>query len=262
MKYYGTISDPKDMVTKEYVDSATGSVVVNAYPISGATEYSSTWLSYTSGGSALTPSENELYVLMAGSETCGINSILRWNGSEYKIVSDDGVIKGDYSSSTKVRLTWQGNRLDPSQDVYRLYLENDGTLKSEVSGTTVAEYAKTTDIPVLPTIETLTFTRTANNYVNDTSFNRIAGYKYGKIGVINFNLQMTANMPTATALLEIGTLSGATPIQEFQATIPAQSNNSTIMITISTSGSIKVGNYSGTATGTSFFRAMLPIIFS
>lgn len=25
MKYYGTISDPKDMVTKEYVDSKVGS---------------------------------------------------------------------------------------------------------------------------------------------------------------------------------------------------------------------------------------------
>lgn len=35
MKYYGTISDPKDMVTKEYVDSATGSslTIDTVYPV-------------------------------------------------------------------------------------------------------------------------------------------------------------------------------------------------------------------------------------
>lgn len=69
-----------------YVDD-----VIEAYPISGATELSSGWLSLTSGGSALTPESGKIYVLMADSTSYDANSEFRWGGSTYVKLSDGGV---------------------------------------------------------------------------------------------------------------------------------------------------------------------------
>lgn len=69
-----------------YVDD-----VIEAYPRSGATELSSTWLSTTSGGSALTPETGKIYVLMADSTNYSANSQFRWSGTTYVKLSDGGV---------------------------------------------------------------------------------------------------------------------------------------------------------------------------
>lgn len=69
-----------------YVDD-----VIEAYPRSGATELSSTWLSTTSGGSALTPEAGKIYVLMADSTSYSANSQFRWGGTTYVKLSDGGV---------------------------------------------------------------------------------------------------------------------------------------------------------------------------
>lgn len=69
-----------------YVDD-----VIEAYPRTGATELSSTWLSTTSGGSALTPETGKIYVLMADSTSYAANSQFRWSGTTYVKLSDGGV---------------------------------------------------------------------------------------------------------------------------------------------------------------------------
>lgn len=69
-----------------YVDD-----VIEAYPRSGATALSSTWLSTTSGGSALTPETGKIYVLMADSGDYTANSQFRWSGSAYVKLADGGV---------------------------------------------------------------------------------------------------------------------------------------------------------------------------
>ena len=69
-----------------YVDD-----VVEAYPLSGATELSSTWLSLTASGSALTPEAGKIYVLMSDSTSYSANSQFRWGGSAYVKLSDGGV---------------------------------------------------------------------------------------------------------------------------------------------------------------------------
>lgn len=69
-----------------YVDD-----VIEAYPRSGQTELSSTWLSTTSGGSALTPETGKIYVLMADSTSYAANSQFRWGGSAYVKLADGGV---------------------------------------------------------------------------------------------------------------------------------------------------------------------------
>ena len=73
-------------ILPSYVDD-----VIEAYPRSGATELSSTWLSKTSGGSALTPETGIIYVLMADSTSYAANTQFRWSGTTYVKLSDGGV---------------------------------------------------------------------------------------------------------------------------------------------------------------------------
>lgn len=65
--------------------------VIEGYPISGATELSAGWLSKTSGGSALTPETDKIYILMADSTSYSANSTFRWSGSTYVLLSDGNI---------------------------------------------------------------------------------------------------------------------------------------------------------------------------
>ena len=69
-----------------YVDD-----VIEAYARSGQTALSSTWLSATSGGSALTPETGKIYILMADSGDYAANTQFRWGGSAYVKLADGGV---------------------------------------------------------------------------------------------------------------------------------------------------------------------------
>lgn len=69
-----------------YVDD-----VIEAYPVSGATELSAGWLSATSGGSALTPETGKIYVLMSDTTSYSANSQFRWGGTAYVKLADGGV---------------------------------------------------------------------------------------------------------------------------------------------------------------------------
>ncbi len=73
-------------ILPSYVDD-----VIEAYPRSGATELSSSWLSTSSGGSALTPETGKIYVLMADSTSYATNTQFRWGGTTYVKLSDSGV---------------------------------------------------------------------------------------------------------------------------------------------------------------------------
>lgn len=66
--------------------------VVDAYPISGATPLSASWLSDTSGGSALTPEANQIYILMSDSGDYTANALFRWNGSAYVPLTSGGSV--------------------------------------------------------------------------------------------------------------------------------------------------------------------------
>lgn len=77
-----------------YVDD-----VIEAYPISGATELSAGWLSLTSGGSALTPETGKIYIILAASTSYAVNTQFRWSGSTYVELSD-----GNISSITNAEI--------------------------------------------------------------------------------------------------------------------------------------------------------------
>ena len=59
--------------------------VIDAYIVSGATALSSGWLSKTSGGSALTPETDKIYVVVEAGEYQ--NKTYRWSGSTYVEIS-------------------------------------------------------------------------------------------------------------------------------------------------------------------------------
>lgn len=69
-----------------YVDD-----VIEAYPISSATELSAGWLSLTSGGSALTPETGKIYIILAASTSYAVNTQFRWSGTTYVELSDGNI---------------------------------------------------------------------------------------------------------------------------------------------------------------------------
>lgn len=70
-----------------YVDD-----VIEAYPRSGQTELSSTWLATGSAsGTVITPESGKIYILMADSTSYGTNAQFRWGGSTYFKLNDGGI---------------------------------------------------------------------------------------------------------------------------------------------------------------------------
>lgn len=65
--------------------------VIEAYPVSGATELTAGWLSRTSGGTALSPETGKIYILMAATSTYAVNSQFRWSGTTYIKMLDGGM---------------------------------------------------------------------------------------------------------------------------------------------------------------------------
>ena len=138
------------------------------------------------------------------------------------------------------------------------------SINSGVSGSIQANADAISNLDTRTTsVTALTLTRSTNSYVDATNFARMVAYQTGaKTGVLYLNLQLSSTMASGTALTQIGTLSGATPLVSHLISVPCQSNNSTLLVELTTAGVINIGNYSGTATGTNFFRAVIPLTFS
>ena len=87
-----------------YVDD-----VIEAYTRSGATALSSTWLSLTDGGAALTPEKGKIYVIMSSGSYQ--NKQYRWGGSTYVLCnpSDVNSVNGFTGVVTLKKLTIQKN---------------------------------------------------------------------------------------------------------------------------------------------------------
>ena len=110
-------------------------------------------------------------------------------------------------------------------------------------------------------IKDLSFTRISNNYVNATDFGRINGKRIGNIGIINFNFCLSASLPNNTSV-DFGQIDNVTLPNMFILGIPCQSNNSSVVLTIGNTGKMTINNWCGTATGSNWFRASIPIVIS
>lgn len=82
--------DANSKIDAQYLPSYVDDVI-EAYPVSGATELSAGWLSKTSGGSALTPEAGVIYVLISDTTNYSANSQFRWATNTYVKLADGGV---------------------------------------------------------------------------------------------------------------------------------------------------------------------------
>jgi hypothetical protein len=79
------------IVDSQYLPSYVDDVI-EAYPRSGQTELSSTWLATGSAsGTVITPEAGKIYVLMVDQPHYSANSQFRWGGSAYVKMNDGGV---------------------------------------------------------------------------------------------------------------------------------------------------------------------------
>lgn len=116
--------------------------------------------------------------------------------------------------------------------------------------------------------EALTFkeypiTRTENSYANATSVARLKLYRMGRMGILFFNFSPSTSIPANTAAFEIGRFN-AKLINAFYISCAGQSNSAVnLYVNISTMGVLTVGNYNASnASGTGFFRGMIPVMFA
>lgn len=79
------------VIDSQYLPSFVDDVV-EAYPRSGQTELSSTWLATGSAsGTVITPQSGVIYLLMSDTTNYSANTQFRWSGSSYVKLNDGGV---------------------------------------------------------------------------------------------------------------------------------------------------------------------------
>lgn len=79
------------IIDSQYLPSFVDDVV-EAYPRTGQTELSSTWLATGSAdGTVIIPQTGVIYLLMADGETSATNTQFRWGGTSYVKLNDGGV---------------------------------------------------------------------------------------------------------------------------------------------------------------------------
>lgn len=106
----------------------------------------------------------------------------------------------------------------------------------------------------------LTTTYISNSYVTQTSFNRIAFFKTGKVVVCRFNLGVDNLGTTGGNFVRIGTVDFGKdkPISDTYLTIPSQNGNGVLLFQVLATGAIEI--YNGTSTPiNSFCRTVFPI---
>lgn len=104
-------------------------------------------------------------------------------------------------------------------------------------------------------------TYTTNSYCSSTSVGRVWITQQGSFGVMHLNLSIDSTALTNSAgEVEIMRFSGITLKQAVFFNIPSQSGNSTILMTVSTAGIVKIYTAYGSASG--FYRAEVPLMFA
>lgn len=105
---------------------------------------------------------------------------------------------------------------------------------------------------------------TTNSYVNETNFNRIAAYRLGNLVYVTGNLSLSGAMPKSSDWVEIGQIPMTTNVTWYESVAGSGSGSNipALGIQITTSGVIRLYNYSNTSapSGTWYrFTAIIPM---
>lgn len=132
-------------------------------------------------------------------------------------------------------------------------LDYTGLVFRDSSNTVTASYPATST-QISPTY-------TTNSYCSSTSVGRVWIRRQGSFGVMHFNLAIDSTSLTNSAgEVEIMRFSGITLQQAGFFNIPSQSGSSTILMSISTAGIVKIYTAYGSANG--FYRVEAPLMFA
>ena len=141
------------------------------------------------------------------------------------------------------------------------YARADHVHPSDTSKQDALSTAQLSAIDAVTASTSLTLTRTTNNFVNATDFSRLSAYKVSSnLVILVCNLKLSAQI-TGTSFVQIGTISGITPIRNFIQGIPGQNaSGNMIALQVSTAGAISV--YSPSSAASEWYRAVIPIIIA
>lgn len=105
-------------------------------------------------------------------------------------------------------------------------------------------------------------TYTSNSYVSSTNVGRIKIYRFGHVGILHLNMQISTSIPASTSSFEIGSFDASLLITEYYVVAPQSGGSQTLLVSITSSGKLNVANQSSTASGTGWFRAEIPVMFT
>lgn len=93
----------------------------------------------------------------------------------------------------------------------------------------------------------LTITYVSNSYVTSASVANLYACKKSGFLYLRGNLFLNNSVPSDTSDTQIATISGWNAISNIQLTVAGQAGGGTLIVSISSSGSVTIANSSGTA---------------
>jgi hypothetical protein len=180
-----------------YVDD-----VVDAYIRTGATALGADWLSKTSGGAALTPESDKIYVIMSEGEYQ--NKTYRWSGTTYAVIGNDLAIgetastayRGDRGKTAYDHSQSAHAPADAEKNVQSDWNETDGNSDAFIKNKPAIPKAVTKTVQTLSDAASKSFTvtgyilsvilidsATKEQVIGDVSFENATASANGKVTV-------------------------------------------------------------------------------
>lgn len=180
-----------------YVDD-----VVDAYIRTGATALGADWLSKTSGGAALTPESDKIYVIL--SEGVHQNKTYRWSGTTYAVIGNDLAIgetastayRGDRGKTAYDHSQSAHAPADAEKNVQSDWNETDGNSDAFIKNKPAIPKAVTKTVQTLSDAASKSFTVTGyilsvilidsvtkEQVIGDVSFENATASANGKVTV-------------------------------------------------------------------------------
>ena len=180
-----------------YVDD-----VVDAYIRTGATALGADWLSKTSGGAALTPESDKIYVILSEGEYQ--NKTYRWSGTTYAVIGNDLAIgetastayRGDRGKTAYDHSQSAHAPADAEKNVQSDWNETDGNSDAFIKNKPAIPKAVTKTVQTLSDAASKSFTvtgyilsvilidsATKEQVIGDVSFENATASANGKVTV-------------------------------------------------------------------------------
>lgn len=196
LKFFSDLKVPANQLPS-YVDD-----VVDAYIRTGVTALGANWLSKTSGGAALTPESDKIYVILSEGEYQ--NKTYRWSGTTYAVIGNDLAIgetastayRGDRGKTAYDHSQSAHAPADAEKNVQSDWNETDGNSDAFIKNKPAIPKAVTKTVQTLSDAASKSFTVTGyilsvilidsvtkEQVIGDVSFENATASANGKVTV-------------------------------------------------------------------------------